>query len=79
MKEITNLHINSLQASFNVKLRSIEQRIGDATDESLRRMYQSQLEAECERQNKQIEELRHKEMLADIQATIIANGIIIIE
>ena len=79
VKEITNLHINSLQAGFNVKLRSIEQRIGDATDESLRRMYQSQLEAERERQNKQIEELRHKEMLADIQATIVANGIIIIE
>lgn len=79
VKEITNLHINSLQAGFNVKLRSIEQRIGDATDESLRRMFQSQLEAERERQNKQIEELRRKEMLADIQATIVANGIIIIE
>ena len=62
-----------------MKLRAIEQRIGDASDESMRRMYQSQFESEQEKQQVQLAELRRKESLADIRATNIANGIIIIE
>lgn len=79
VQDITNLHIASLQTSFNMKLRAIEQRIGDASDESMRRMYQSQFESEQEKQQVQLAELRRKESLADIRATNIANGIIIIE
>lgn len=78
VKAVTELHISSIKNSYNTKLRNLQQRIGDTTEESLLRMYQSQYDSCVEELSVKTAELHKKEESADIEFTLIANGVVII-
>ena len=78
VKAVTELHISSIKNSYNTKLRNLQQRIGDTTEESLLRMYQSQYDSCVEELSVKTAELHKKEESADIEFTLIANGVVIV-
>ena len=65
--------------NFNQTILSLEQRLRDAIDERVIRMYQSMIESETEKYKAKIEELKIKGEQADIHFTLLANGLITIE
>lgn len=68
--------IESLTNNFRNRQRSLEQKILDTTSESIRRMYNSELEAAMESYEAKVDSIRQKVVQTDIHTTLIANGIL---
>lgn len=68
--------IESLTNNFNNRKRSLEQKIIDTESESIRRMYNSELETAQENYEAKVEEIRQRASQTDIHTTLIANGIL---
>ena len=68
--------IESLSNNFRNRKRSLEQKIQDTSNESIRRMYTSELESATERYELKVDEIRKKVEQTDIHTTLIANGIL---
>lgn len=71
--------LESLANSHNNKVRNLEQRINDASDESIRRMYKSSLESENEKYATKSAEISAMLQKADIYTNLLINGVIIVE
>lgn len=68
--------LGSLSNSYDIKKRSLEQRIADATDERILRMLNSELENATERYETKVAEIKQKVEQTDIHTTLIANGLL---
>lgn len=68
--------IESLTNNFRNRQRSLEQKILDTTSESIRRMYNSELESAMESYEAKVDSIRQKVAQTDIHTTLIANGIL---
>ena len=68
--------IESLTNNFRNRQRSLEQKILDTTSESIRRMYNSELESTMESYEAKVDSIRQKVAQTDIHTTLIANGIL---
>lgn len=75
-ENIANFKIESLSNNFRNRKRSLEQKILDASSESIRRMYNSELESAAESYELKVEEIRKQVAQTDIHTTLIANGIL---
>ncbi len=79
LKSEVAFRLETINNNFNQTILSLEQRLRDAMDERMIRMYQSMIEGETEKYKIKIEELKRKGEQADIHFTLIANGILTIE
>ena len=79
VKSLIAYKLESITNNFQSRKRIYEQRIGDSVDIGISRMYQKMLDEITEKYNMQIEDLRNKEAQADINFTLIANGILTIK
>lgn len=68
--------IESLTNNFRNRQRSLEQKLLDTTSESIRRMYNSELESAMESYEAKVDSIRQKVAQTDIHTTLIANGIL---
>ena len=68
--------IESLTNNFRNRQRSLEQKILDTTSESIRRMYNSELESAHESYEAKANSIRQQVAQTDIHTTLIANGIL---
>lgn len=71
--------LETINNNFNQKILSLEQRLRDAFEEKMIRMYQTMIEDETERYQVKIQELKRKGEQADIHFTLIANGLLTVE
>lgn len=79
VKEAENTSIfkvESLTNNFRNRQRSLEQKILDTTSESIRRMYNSELESAQENYEAKVSEIKKRVSQTDIHTTLIANGIL---
>lgn len=79
VKEAANtstFKIESLTNNFRNRQRSLEQKILDTTSESIRRMYNSELESAQEAYENKVNEIRQQVAQTDVHTTLIANGIL---
>ena len=75
-ENISTFKIESLTNNFRNRQRSLEQKILDTTSESIRRMYNSELESAMESYEAKVDSIRQKVAQTDIHTTLIANGIL---
>lgn len=68
--------LESIGSSYRNRKRTLEQKIRDAFDERMRRMYQSELNTAAEKYRSKAEEINDRASRADIHTRLIANGII---
>lgn len=68
--------IESLTNNFRNRKRSLEQKIMDTTSESIRRMYNSELESAQDKYDAKVAEVKKLVAQTDIHTTLIANGIL---
>lgn len=71
--------LESLENTHRNRVRSLEQQINDAFDESIRRMKISELETVQADFGKKIEDIKTAQLRADIHTALLANGVIVIE
>ena len=68
--------LESLHNSFASRKRTLEQKIIDAVDPSIKKMRQSELENATEIFQKRVKSIKEQAAKADVHITLIANGII---
>jgi ATP-dependent helicase HepA len=68
--------IESLTNNFNNRKRSLVQKILDTQSDSIRRMYNSELETAQQNYSEKIDEIKKQVAQTDIHTTLIANGIL---
>ncbi len=68
--------IESLTSNFKNRKRSLEQKVMDTSSESIRRMYNSELESAQDKYDAKVAEIKQKVAQTDIHTTLIANGIL---
>jgi bisphosphoglycerate-dependent phosphoglycerate mutase len=71
--------LESLENTHRNRVRSLEQQINDAFDESIRRMKISELETVQVDFSKKIDDIKTAQSRADIHTALLANGVIVIE
>lgn len=71
-----NYKLESISSNYRNRKRTLEQKIRDAFDEKIRRMYQSELSTATEKYQIKIDEINERASRADIHTSLIANGII---
>jgi hypothetical protein len=69
----------SIENTFNSRIRSHEQQINNATDDKIRIMHQSGLESDIEMRSHKISEITKTVERADILISLLVNGVITIE
>lgn len=75
-ENISTFKIESLFNNFRNQRRSLEQKMLDTSSESIRRMYNSELESAMERYELKVAEIKKQVAQTDIHTTLIANGIL---
>lgn len=75
-QSIANFKLESIGSNFRNRRRGLEQKILDAFDENIKRMYQSELDNATENYEKKVADIEQSTLRADIHTTLIANGII---
>lgn len=68
--------LESISSSYRNRRRTLEQKIRDAFEEKIRRMYQSELNTAAEKYQIKVDEINDHASRADIHTALIANGII---
>ena len=76
VQTIADFRIESISSNYRSRKRSLEQKIMDAFEEKIIRMYQSELQTATERYEGKIAEINARISRADIHTTLVANGII---
>ena len=71
--------LESISSSYRNRRRNLEQKIRDAFEEKIRRMYQSELNTAAEKYQIKVDEINDHASRADIHTALIANGVIEIE
>lgn len=76
---IANYRLESISSNFRNRKRNLEQKIREAFDDRIRRMYQSELDTATENYNARVSEINEHTNRADIHTTLVAHGIIVIK
>ncbi len=76
MQSTANYKLESINSNFRNRKRNLEQKIHDAFDERILRMYQSELQTATENYNSKVNEINARISRADIHTTLVAYGII---
>ena len=76
---IATFKLESLENTHRNRVRSLEQQIHDAYDESIRRMRIGELETVEADFEKRMDDIKSAQARADIHTALLANGVIIIE
>ena len=76
VKNTANYKLESISSNYRNRKRNLEQKIRDAFEEKILRMYQSELQNATEKYNAKVLEINDRTSRADIHTTLIANGII---
>jgi hypothetical protein len=76
VQAIANFRLESISSNFRNRKRTLEQKIRDAFDEKIIRMYQSELQSATENYNTKVAEINARASRADIHTTLVANGVI---
>ena len=71
-----NYKLESISSNYRNRKRTLEQKIRDAFEEKIRRMYQSELNTATEKYQVKVAEINDRASRADIHTALIANGII---
>lgn len=71
-----NYRLESISSNFRNRRRTLEQKIRDAFEEKIRRMYQSELNNATDKYNVKVDEINELVSHADIHTTLIVNGIL---
>ena len=76
IQSTANYKLESISSNYRNRKRTLEQKIRDAFDEKIRRMYQSELNTATEKYEAKVDEINDRASRADIHTALIANGII---
>ena len=76
IQSTANYKLESISSNYRNRKRTLEQKIRDAFDEKIRRMYQSELSTATEKYQAKVDEINDRASRADIHTSLIANGII---
>ena len=76
VQNTANYKLESISSNYRNRKRNLEQKIRDAFDERILRMYQSELQSATENYNARVSEINDRTTRADIHTTLVANGII---
>ena len=76
IQSTANYKLESISSNYRNRKRTLEQKIRDAFDEKIRRMYQSELNTATEKYQLKVDEINDRASRADIHTSLIANGII---
>ena len=76
IQSTANYKLESISSNYRNRRRTLEQKIRDAFEEKIRRMYQSELNTATERYQIKVDEINDRTSRADIHTALIANGII---
>lgn len=76
IQSTANYKLESISTNYRNRRRTLEQKIRDAFEEKIRRMYQSELNTATERYQIKVDEINDRTSRADIHTALIANGII---
>lgn len=79
VQNTANYRIESITGNFRNRKRNLEQKIREAFDERIRRMYQSEMESATENYNARVTEIRDNILRADIHTSLVAQGIVVIK
>ena len=76
IQSTANYKLESISSNYRNRRRTLEQKIRDAFEEKIRRMYQSELNTATEKYQIKVDEINDRAARADIHTALIANGII---
>ena len=76
IQSTANYKLESISSNYRNRKRTLEQKIRDAFEEKIRRMYQSELNTATEKYRVKVAEINDRASRADIHTALIANGII---
>ena len=76
IQSTANYKLESISSNYRNRKRTLEQKIRDAFEEKIRRMYQSELNTATEKYQAKVAEINDRASRADIHTALIANGII---
>ena len=76
IQSTANYKLESISSNYRNRKRTLEQKIRNAFDEKIRRMYQSELSTATEKYQLKVDEINDRASRADIHTSLIANGII---
>ena len=76
IQSTANYKLESISSNYRNRKRTLEQKIRDAFDEKIRRMYESELNTATEKYHIKVEAINDRAARADIHTSLIANGII---
>lgn len=76
VQQLANYRLESIGSNFRSRKRNLEQKINDATDRKIVRMYQSELDSATENYNTKVAQINEHMVRADILTEPVANGII---
>ena len=76
IQSTANYKLESISSNYRNRKRTLEQKIRDAFEEKIRRMYQSGLNTATEKYHIKVDEIKERASRADIHTALIANGII---
>lgn len=76
IQSTANYKLESISSNYRNRKRTLEQKIRDAFDEKIRRMYQSELSTATEKYQTKVDEINDRASRADIHTALIANGVI---
>ena len=78
VQNTANYRLESISSNFRNRKRNLEQKIREAFDERIRRMYQSELDTATENYNARVSEINEHTSRADIHTTLVAHGVIVV-
>ena len=76
IQNTANYKLESISSNYRNRKRTLEQKLRDAFDDRIRRMFQSELNSATEKYNAKVDEINERASRADIHTALIANGII---
>lgn len=76
VRNTANYKLESISSNYRNRKRSLEQKIRDAFEEKIRRMYQSELNTATENYQSKVDQINDRAARADIHTSLIANGIV---
>lgn len=76
IQSAANYKLESISSNYRNRKRSLEQKIRDAFDEKIQRMFRSELNTATEKYQSKVDEINDRTSRADIHTSLIANGVI---
>ncbi len=76
VQSTANFKLESISSNYRNRKRNLEQKIRDAFEERILRMYQSELQTATDNYNAKVAEINDRTSRADIHTTLVAHGIV---